>query len=353
MTSDTMKCELYINSVNRHLQQVYAGFSELANKGVFNSFKVYKNSAKDHKHNQTLLAVVNDVKIIYDVRDDYNIPEEYFNFDFDFYFKRGCSRNYFPKLKNSNRVFPLGFNYLVTSDNNFGLELKYIIKFPGMLKFLLKHTFVSTWMNDFKWEVCNYNNIESVPLYLSNPKILFLTRTWDPDEIPRSEEKKEEMRYINDTRAKCIQLCRKEFGDIFIGGFANSRYSLKNYKDFCINDSKIVSKTGYFKVLDESSICISTMGLHKSIGWKMGEYIAKSKAIVSEEFISELPGDFKENQNYLAFKEPNDLIENIQKLIEDSTLRKSMMINNWLYYQQYLRPDMLVYNTLYKVFNDS
>ncbi|MCW3786231.1 hypothetical protein [Plebeiibacterium sediminum] len=347
-----MKCELYLNSINRHLQQVYTGFSELNQKGVFSSFKVFINKRKDLKHNQTLMAIVNGVKIIYDVRDDYNIPEEYFDFEFDFYFKRDCSRQYFKDLDISEKIFPLGFNYLVTSDQNFGLEFKYIIKFPGMLKYILKHTFISSWMNDFKWDVCNFNNIERMPLFLSDPKILFLTRTWNPEEISESKEKKDERRYINDTRAKCIDLCRREFGDIFLGGFANSEYSDKFYKEYCVNNSKIVSKEGYFKVLDESSICVSTMGLHKSIGWKMGEYVAKSKAIVSEEFISELPGDFKKNQNYLEFREPNELIENIQRLIDNPSIRESMMLNNWLYYQQNLRPDMLVYNTLYKVFND-
>ncbi len=346
-----MNCELYLNSVNRHLQQIYTGFSELNQKGVFTSFKVFINEEKDYKHNQTLLAIVNGVRIIYDVRDDYNIPDEYLDFDFDFYFKRSCSEDYFKGLKISDKIFPLGFNYLVTSDNNFGLKFKNIVRFSGMLKYLLKHTFVSKWTKDFKWSVCNFNNIERIPLLLSEPRILFLTRTWDPAEITNLK-KKEERGFINESRARCIELCRKEFGKMFLGGFANSKFSLKHYKEYCINRSHLVAKESYFKILDESSICVSTMGLHKSIGWKMGEYIAKSKAIVSEEFISELPGDFKKNQNYLEFKQPIELIENIQSLIENQSLRKSMMINNWIYYQQYLRPDILVYNTLYKVFHE-
>lgn len=35
-------------------------------------------------------------------------------------------------------------------------------------------------------------------------------------------------------------------------------------------------------MVKESDICITTTGLHRSIGWKFAEYIAASKAIVTE-----------------------------------------------------------------------
>lgn len=36
--------------------------------------------------------------------------------------------------------------------------------------------------------------------------------------------------------------------------------------------------------MHDTDICIGSMGLHKSIGWKTGEHIAASKAIINEKY---------------------------------------------------------------------
>jgi hypothetical protein len=91
---------------------------------------------------------------------------------------------------------------------------------------------------------------------------------------------------------------------------------------------------------------VATTGLHGSTGWKFAEYIAFSKAIVSEELNYEVPGKLEHGKNYLAFNSPEDCVNQVRLLFSDHHLRNSIMANNALYYLSFLRPDVLVVNTI-------
>ena len=64
-------------------------------------------------------------------------------------------------------------------------------------------------------------------------------------------------------------------------------------------------------MVKESDICITTTGLHRSIGWKFAEYIAASKAIVTEK-LNYSPGtELKANTNFLEFDTSEELINQV------------------------------------------
>ena len=95
---------------------------------------------------------------------------------------------------------------------------------------------------------------------------------------------------------------------------------------------------------------MTTVGLNGSNGWKLGEYVAFSKAIVTEPLRFRVIGDFEKEKNYLEFVNPEELIESVTRLYEDRNLRMAIMMNNYRYYQSYVRPDALVLNSLAAVF---
>jgi hypothetical protein len=98
--------------------------------------------------------------------------------------------------------------------------------------------------------------------------------------------------------------------------------------------------------LREFPICVATVGLNGSNGWKLAEYVAASKAILSEPLVYEVPGEFTHEKNYLQFQTPDELVETAVKLIEDAELRSSMMHANRQYFREYVRPDAMVRNSL-------
>ena len=87
------------------------------------------------------------------------------------------------------------------------------------------------------------------------------------------------------------------------------------------------------------------MGLHGSTGWKFAEYLAASKAIVSETLRYESAGDLREGTHYLAFDDADGCVRQVEKLL-DTNVRGTMMRANHAYAEQFLRCDPFICSTL-------
>ena len=100
------------------------------------------------------------------------------------------------------------------------------------------------------------------------------------------------------------------------------------------------------KLLKTNVICVSSEGLHHSIGWKFAEFVAASKAIITDKLRYSLPGDFEKNKNYLEYNNINELINQTSSLLKNKPLINQMEIENHNYYKKYVQPDQLVLNSL-------
>ena len=346
-----------------HLHQLYTGFLMLHKRGLIGlaqqrSKQPLTASAAEHLKNidgAHLSVVVNgSIRVHYDCHDAVELNERQLE-DCDFYFKRSFSGRHLENYpRHRNKVFPLGLYYRVFPDT---LDLQSIRRalvassgLMGRLRALLD--FVDS-RNVLKYNP-RVRHFESLPAYRLPPKVLFLAAVHDPySRADRSREKIEEMTAINDTRAKCIQVLRKELGPAFLGGIIRNAYAVKSYKASLVQDSEMTRKRRYVGLLRSFPICIATTGLHGSIGGKFGEYVALSKAIVSERLNYEVPGELQPGRNYLEFVSPEQCAEQCIRLIEDRDERHRLMLNNALYYQSHLRADSLVLNSLLKVLSAS
>ena len=88
------------------------------------------------------------------------------------------------------------------------------------------------------------------------------------------------------------------------------------------------------------------MGLHESIGWKTAEYVVAAKAVINERFHYEVSGNFEIGQNYLEFATADECISQVKYLIENPETVYLMKVKNQEYYQNYLRPSVLIKNTI-------
>ena len=152
-------------------------------------------------------------------------------------------------------------------------------------------------------------------------------------------------------RVDIIKRLKNELGSNFTGGLYNSKYAQENYPELILDES-ITQKENYLNLVKNCDICIGSLGLHKSTGWKTAEYVAASKAIVNENLFYESLGDFESGKNYLGFKDENECIEHIYELIKNPDKIVKMQNNNYIYYNKFLRPDMQVLNTLLMVMNN-
>ena len=300
-------------------------------------------------HNAPVVNMIFNDKytVAYDVMDGYNWIEgsRQENLDLfkhiakpDFYFRRSIDKEVRKSLPDGCKMFPLGLNYDIKP---IGWPKKTIKK---TAKDILKNNrFLSSY---FFWNIDNFSthDFEFYPIIPAKMNILFLTRLWNPGDFPVGEVR-QSVEEINSLRANYLIACKKEFGSLFLGGLHPDRYSKKLCKELVVS-AGMTKKLNYLNVVKESMVCIATTGLHNSIGWKLGEYVAASRAIVSEPLHYEVPGDFKDTHHYLSFENTNELIEKIYFLIDNKEIILEMMLKNFLYYHRYLRPDMMVLNTL-------
>lgn len=348
-------CTLSIDSNCMHLQQVYTGFSMLKKQNKINlNYRLNKTGSAHPNVSKNLLdkrryhvsAVLNDkTKVYYDVHDGQEFDEESYN-DSDFYFKRSYDVK---KHKRLEKMKPLGFNYLVLPSYNDYDSVKRLGITKNRSETVLELQRAFRYLDWFHF-VPRTSNTYSPPQFALPSKILFMTRAWDPYDNPNRPDTKVQQRVeMNETRANCIRALKKEFGNSFFGGFQKDDFTNKNYRDVLLPDANSSSKSNYFKFLKSFPICIATTGLHDSIGWKLGEYVAFSKAIISEKLYNQVPGDFTIDRNYLEFNSVDECLEKSIYLFESTKERNEMMSQNFDYYNKYLRPDVMIQNTLDQV----
>lgn len=333
-----MKIQLNLHSNSLHTAGIITGFYMLAQRG---ELSLGVNDVRDSEVMADAVtdAVVDGEKIVFDLNDGYSYDnreqiEEYFA-GADVIFKRSFSEEgncgFCKEIQ--EKIKPLGFNYFVTCRQN---PLTLGKKGVGGLIKTLKLT--NSYVSDFEASTLKMRK---------NPKVLFLTRLWDPEgaDIRGNDILAEERHYINKTRTETIRILKSEFGSSFFGGAYTDEFS-KKYCPELLVDKSISLKRAYLMRMKKSDICVNTMGLHGSIGWKTGEYIAAARAIVSEEFKYRVTGDFAEGKNYLSFKTPEMCAAAVARLMDCPDERVAMSAQNAKYYREYLRPDMQVKRAL-------
>ncbi len=336
----------YFNSP--HLNQIYDGFAKLQKLGICEVQYIFDKNCKGGK--PLVFAEINGVKVLYDCldglnwRDDLTHDEnlDYFaqhDFSVDYYFKRSYSLQLESLVNNRFQYLPLGLNYDIYPE--------YMpLRFSRLKQNLLRTKLGIKWRGDKLFFLSE--EFEQHPVIHLDGGILFLARLWNPVHCCDEKLREERLR-INQTRIESIRKCRDAFGDMFLGGIQTDEYSLNHCPKELLVSNAITNRANYLRLMQSSNICIATTGLYDSIGWKFGEYVAASRAIVSEPLNYELPGDFTEGKNYLSFTTSNDLLNKISSLLSNRVALKEMMIANKNYYENYLKPDNLVLNTLKKI----
>ena len=330
------KIKLIIGSKIPHVSQIVTGCLMLKEQGY--DVQILEETEGALARMPVIRAEYRGQRLIYDVGDGYNVPEDIRTGleNCDFYFKRSFSEEKNRTLiqKNLEKMYPLGFNYHVTYRGNPANEPLW----KTLAKPLLGRTpdcyFVP---KVFEGSVKDART--------KQPKILFLARLWDDHEPGFSDEENAERTYINNMRIEIIRSLREKYGDSFVGGLNDNALSRAWAPDLIV-PSQYTERRKYLKLLHSSDICIGSMGLFESIGWKTGEYVAAAKAIVNETMHFTVTGDFEEGKNYLPFRTAQECLAAVQSLVEDPEKLHAMKLANQLYYRQYLKPDVLVKNTL-------
>lgn len=318
--SPSHTCIVLEHPTAEHLTQIRTGLAELAASG-----RVELSSRPDRDlrwtcdpprlsaHRTLLRAVVDGTKrIVWDL-DDASVVDANALAWSDVYWKRSC-----PRRPVAARVRPLGLNCPVISDG------------PDPV----------SWRDPTPARLLTPAAIDR-----EEPCIVFYTRVWDPEEA-RSEDDRHQRLTINELRATLVSALRETYGAKFAGGLQPTPYALATFPDAVVPWARNLSKFEYLSIVRTAAVCVASMGLHGSVGWKMAEYIALSRAVVSESISQDLPGGFRAPDHYVAFDDVNAALQAVSTLLETPQRRLEIRRANARYFAAYARPATMVWRTL-------
>jgi hypothetical protein len=338
-------CKLIAHSTSDHVQAIYTGLFLLHRRGVIRLSQELDRSGSWKTHAR--LIVDGALRLHYDTFDGGTINADYLR-DCDLYFKRSYARQYLDVCGDDKRkVHPLGLYFWAQTHQVDRFAIRRALGLPTTNRLRIRGLTRALDIGNVLQFTPRIESLEAVPDFHARPKVLFMVKAWDPHDDPdRPAERVAHRQRMNDVRAECIQLLRREFGEDFYGGFRHTEFARRAYPEALVPDNRLTQKRKYVELLKQFPICVATTGLHNSIGAKFGEYVAQSKAILSEGLNYTVPGDLREGQNYLQFESPEQCVEIASRLYSDAALRQQMMAANFRYYHAHLRPDALVLNTL-------
>lgn len=330
--------KLNVISKSLHTHGIVAGFLSLAEQGIIDlKVELCFDKAARYPTEHMVEAVVDGKTLAFDMLDGYNwntdAVKQYLKFC-DCYFKRSYSREKNGELtqEEAEKLKPLGCSYHVVHPKAGFLENRDV-------KSVAKEIYHS--LQGLKpMRYFTPERFETVPEYKQeNLLILFFTRLWESRECPGISG--EELDYINRTRIDIIRGLLEKYPGQAKAGVSNTPLAQQLCPDLILPPKDTI-RNNYLEIMKNADICIGSMGLHESVGWKTGEYIAGAKAIVNETLHYEMTGNFADGENYLSFTDAPSCLKAVDALVSDPQRVFEMKKRNRQYYLNYLRPDMQV-----------
>jgi hypothetical protein len=161
-----------------------------------------------------------------------------------------------------------------------------------------------------------------------------LSTLWYNDKWNNNDDK------VNQARANFIRACKSIEILKFEGGLVpqKGRSSQEKFED-CIYDNQVSMKTWLNKT-KKSSIVFNTPAFWDCNGWKLGEYLALGKAIVSTPLRNDLPEPLSHGGNVHFVDNSTDSIrESILFILNNDNYRTKLENGAYHYWQKYGTPE--------------
>lgn len=107
--------------------------------------------------------------------------------------------------------------------------------------------------------------------------------------------------------------------------------------------------SAYIDNTKKSLIVFNTPSCWDCHGWKLGEFLAMGKAIISTPITNELPYPLIHRQNIYIINSKEELYKAVDLLIEDHALRTSLEENAKAYYREYVAPEKVIESIVNKL----
>jgi len=235
---------------------------------------------------------------------------------------------------------------IVKISPSFGVKIwgKYTAIFYTILHYLKFYP-----ASDFRRLLSNYISqknrlmISEYRNHTSDSKYIFFASTLWNKQNHNSEEVE-----TNNYRGNFIRACRKNANIKFEGGFApNSEMGI--YEGLFMRNR--VSIKEYVEKISRSACAFNTPAVFSCHGWKLGEYLALGKAIISTPIKNELPTPLEHGVNiHIVTGDETEINEAIKKIFSEDNYRKKLESGAYQYWLDYGLPKNAI-NDLFKKVN--
>lgn len=220
------------------------------------------------------------------------------------------------------RIVPLGLNCAGRSKRSL-LRVLYALKrvLPSGANLHSLRRYVAS----PHWRAFEYGPYESV-----TETVLFQTRLWDPIEAPGDA-------IVNEERVQLLLDLKKAFGRRFVGGLMPNAYAREHYPALISQHPH--RQPQYIAWAKRSAVGIYSRGLFGSVAFKMAEFLASSKCIVTEPIDHKLTASL---HHASTFRSSDECIAHCELFLSNPHLVRQAREMSWNYYQHYVLPSALI-----------
>lgn len=172
---------------------------------------------------------------------------------------------------------------------------------------------------------------EQGPEHELEPTVLFQTRVYKPEHVYPDDPAE-----INEGRVRLVRALKRAFGPKFRGGLVPTAYAVEHYPNEV--SEQPTRQAQYIAWGKRSLVGVYTRGLYHSLAFKLPEYLAASKCIVSEPLRNTLPEPLVAGEHYVEFGSPEECVEQCARLLEDKELAVGLRRRAWEYYRREVEP---------------
>jgi hypothetical protein len=256
----------------------------------------------------------------------------------DVYFKRSY---HLPDVEwlgpdRARRVEPFGMNFLVRS----GSSTRWVLRHAVLPELVGTLRGARTRLADRLVEYRNFfgspglDVFEVSPDAPAQPRVAFQTRVWTRGELGLESEE------LNEDRVAMVRALRREFGPRFTGGLVPTPMARARWPQE-VSDAP-TRRREHLRWVQTALVAVYTRGLHHSTAFKLPEYLAASRCIVSEPVRNALPRPLVPGRHLLEFSTPEECVARCAEVLESRNLQDSLRGAAWEYWQSEGRPEVRV-----------
>ena len=202
-------------------------------------------------------------------------------------------------------------------------ELSHIVSFK---------THLSDYYNHYKRPLLKEYTIIDTKNKNNNPYVFMIGTLWPHANCIEG---------TNLLRKTFVETCKAEKVN-FEGGFFSS-FDHPQYEEFKhLIFTKRYPVIEYVEKTKQSFIAFNTPAVHDCHGWKLGEYLAMGKAIISTPLSNELPEDLSHGLNIHIISNLEELKKAIKLLINDNSYREGLERESKSYFNKHGSPQAVI-----------